>query len=230
MVALACGLLVHQQRATLDRDELAEAQQSARLCLDELTRAIASAGAGLASSVPAVLVAHPYQVVFAADLRDDHEAPAPGTPVPGALANDAYTEVPAGYAGSPAELYRYTLDRTNDGEITAVDRSDASHYTLTREINGGSNLEIAPRIANPRVGEPLFRYVGDFDGDGLLEVLDRVDRSTSARVAAGAPIDRLLVRVEVRVATEAEHPKRGVPGMYRGITLDSGVRPRNLGP
>jgi prepilin-type N-terminal cleavage/methylation domain-containing protein len=232
-LTLSYQILLAFQRSLLATDELAEARQNGRIAVEELGRTLSSAGAGVAldRGQVRILVAHPYQIVFNADLRSDRAALSPGTSrVPGALARDPWAFVPGSYAAAPAETYRFTLDRTGDGDVTAEDRTSGEHFSLYRETNGGADEELAQFVANPRVGRPLFLYEGDFDGNGTLEVLDRVDRSTSPRVAAGATLDSVIRRVELQVLTEASRPDPRWPtnGGYRQISFRSRLVLRNL--
>ncbi|MBI5443261.1 MAG: prepilin-type N-terminal cleavage/methylation domain-containing protein [Deltaproteobacteria bacterium] len=233
LLALSYQILVAFQRNYLLGDDLAEARQNGRIAFEELGRVLSSAGAGvdLDRGQMRILSAHPYQIVFNADLRSDRSALAPGTTrVPGAQAQDPWDFIPGTYTASSAETYRYTLDRTGDGRVTPADRASGDHYTLYRETNGGTNEELAQLLANPRLGRPLFRYEGDFDGDGSSEMLERVDRSTSSRVAAGASLDSVIRRIEVEVITETADPDLRWPhdGGYRQVCLEGRLALRNL--
>ncbi len=222
-VALLYQVFISFQRTYRVQDELAEAQQNARIAMDELTRALASIGAGteVEQGQPRLLVAHEYEITFTADLNPDHGAQMPGDPVPGAGPLDPFAEFPAGpYAGSPAETYRYALKRDPGTGL----------YTLYREVNGGADQAVAMLLANPRREIPLFRYLGDFDGDGASEWLDRVDRTTSPRVAAGESLDAVIQRIGIRVVAETARPDPRYPlnDGHRQVRLESSVSPRNL--
>ncbi len=222
-VALLYQVFISFQRTYRVQDELAEAQQNARVAMDELARALASIGAGTAveEGQPRLLVAHEYEIAFTADLSPDHGAQTPGDPVPGAGPRDPFAEFPAGtYAGAPAETYRYALKRDPGTGL----------YTLYREINGGSDQAVAMLLANPRRDIPLFRYFGDFDGDGTSEWLERVDRTTSPRVAAGEGLDTIIRRIGIRVVAETARPDPRYPlnDGHRQVRLESSVAPRNL--
>ncbi len=222
-VALLYQVFISFQRSYRVQDELAEAQQNARVAMDELTRALASIGAGTAveAGQPRLLVAHEHEITFTADLSPDHDAQPPGDPVPGAGAQDPLPAFPAGaYAGAPAETYRYGLKRDPDTGL----------YTLYREVNGGADQAVAMLLANPRRDVPLFRYYGDFDGDGTSEWLDRVDRATSPRVAAGEALATIVRRIAVQVVTETARPDPRYPlnDGHRQVRLVSSVAPRNL--
>lgn len=233
LLAFGYQILLTVQRNVRAADELAEARQNARVAIDELARALSSAGSGvdLERGQMRLLVAHPHQIVFNSDVRPELVAMTPGSSrVPGAQARDPWALVPGTYGSAAAETYRYTLDRTGDGNVDAADRSSGEHFTLYREANGGANEELALAVANARVGRPLFRYEGDFDGNGSVEVLDRVDRSTSARVAAGAPLDAVIRAVHVTVLTESSRPDPTWPfnDGYRRVELGSRILLRNL--
>lgn len=232
-VALAAVIqvCVGQQRALSAQEELADAQQNARLGVEELTRVLASVGAGVQGDRGQVslLVAHPYQIAFTADLDAAHGAQAPGAAVPGRRPGDPYATVPGTYTTAPAETYRYTLDRTGDGSVDGADCTRGEHHTLWREVNGGPVREVVLGVANPRLGVPLFRYEGDFDGDGSLEVLEQVTVATSSRVAAGVPLERVVRRVLLDLVTETGAPERRT-GTYGRARLATSVAPRHLCP
>lgn len=220
LLSFVYRIFLSQQRSFALQEEVADAQQNARLALEELSRALASLGVGVAAGQGQVslLVAHPDQITFNADRSGDHNALAPGSPVPGAGPADPYPSVPGTYALSPAETYRYYL------------RADGSHHVLAREVNGGPGQQTALLMANPGLGEPLFRYHGDFDGDGVPETLDRVDLQTSPRLAAGEPLDALVRRIEIHVVTRTAHPDRRYPdhGGHRVTRFTTSVTLRNL--
>ncbi|MEW6490065.1 MAG: prepilin-type N-terminal cleavage/methylation domain-containing protein [Thermodesulfobacteriota bacterium] len=220
LLSFVYQIFISQQRSFSIQEEVADAQQNARVALEELTHALTSLGAGVAGEEGQVrlLVAHPYQLTFNADRSTDHAALAPGSAVPGAEPADGYQVIPGAYAASPAETYRYFL------------KPDGPHHTLTREVNGSAGAQVALHLANLRLGEPLFMYYGDFDGDGTFETLDRVDTATSPRVAAGEPLDTVVRRIELHVITQTDHPDPRFPdhGGYRLTRLTSSVSPRNL--
>lgn len=233
LLALLYQFFTAQARSHGLQEDLSDAQQSARVALEELTRTASSLGAGadLEHGQVRLLLAQPYQLVFNADLDAGQPGAepglAPGTPVPGAGAGDPYLAVPPGAnaAAWTAETYRYTLDRTGDGRVTAADRQGDRHYVLYREKNGGANLEVAALVANPDLGEPLFRYWGDFDGDGTQEALGHVTAATSPRVARGEPLDAVVRRVEVRVVARTAASAAAGP---REVRLTAAVSPENL--
>ncbi|RMG87442.1 MAG: hypothetical protein D6708_12920, partial [Candidatus Dadabacteria bacterium] len=208
-----------QERSFRVQEDVTDARQNARVAVDELARALASLGAGaeVGAGQPRLLVAHEHEITFTADLSGDHDAQPPGAPVPGAGPQDPLATFPAGaYAASPAETYRFRLVR----------RTGEPFYTLMREVNGGADQAVALLLANPDLGEPLFRYLGDFDGDGDDEWLDRVDRSTSPRLAAGVPLDALVRRIEIRAVARPARPDARAPA--REVRLTTAVTPRNL--
>lgn len=220
LLSFVYQIFLSQQRSFSIQEEVADAQQNARVALEELSRALISLGAGTSRDGGQVrlLVAHPYQITFNANRSGDHDALIPGSPVPGAAGADPYAEVPGTYGSSPAETYRYYL------------RPDGAHHVLAREVNGGPGQQAALLLANTRLGEPLFRYYGDFDGDGTFEILDRVDRTTSPRVAAGEPLDAVIQKIEIQVVTQTAFPDPRYPdyGGYRLTRLTTAVTPRNL--
>ncbi len=212
-----------QERSYRVQEDVADARQNARVAVDELSRALMSLGAGtdVEGGQPRFLVAHENEITFTANLSADHDAQTPGATVPGAGTGDPYGTFPPGtYAGSPAETYRYRLVR----------RSGEDLFTLMREINGGPDQAVALLIADPDRAGPLFRYWGDFDGNGTEEWLDRVDRATSPRLAAGEPLEVLVRRIEIRVVTEPPRPDPRFPGPggVRQTRLVTSVTPRNL--
>jgi prepilin-type N-terminal cleavage/methylation domain-containing protein len=234
LFALLYPVLLTQQRSHVVQEQLADAQQSGRVIASELTRFLASLGAGVDAErgQMRLLVAHPHEVVFAADLRPEYPAMAAGAPVPGARVTDPYPTIPAGtYAPSNgAETYRFTLDRNNDNLVSELDRTQGEHYSLYREVNGGDLQEVAALVANPRVGEPLFRYWGDFSSHGTQSAVDQVDRTTSSRLAAGESLDAVVRMIEVNLITETAEPDPRYPqaGGYRQVRLRTAVAPENL--
>lgn len=220
LLAFVYQIFIAQQRSFSIQEEVADAQQNARVAVEELTRALASLGAGVAGDEGQVrlLVAHPYQLTFNADRSTAHDAMAPGSTVPGAEPADPYPVIPGAYAAPPAETYRYAL------------KPDGAHYALIWEVNAGPDQTVAQLLANPALDEPLFRYYGDFDGDGTFETLDRVDTATSPRVAAGESLDAVIRRIELHVVTRTAHadPRYPEHGGYRLTRLTSAVSPRNL--
>ncbi len=221
LLALVYQIFISQQRSARVQEEVADAQQNARVGVEELTRGLTSLGAGVRTEEGQVriLVAHPHELTFNADLSSVDDALAAGaTPVPGAGAQDPYDHIPGSYASSPAETYRYYLG------------ADGPHHTLYREMNGGQPQQVALLAANIRIGEPLFRYQGDFDGDGTLETLERVDRTSSPRVAAGEPLDAVIRRIDIELVTATPSADPRFPGNqgYRLTRLRTSVAPRNL--
>ncbi|GAB4280468.1 MAG: hypothetical protein Kow0092_36100 [Deferrisomatales bacterium] len=231
ILALIYQIFITQQRSHRIQEEVAEAQQNARVAVDTLTAALTSLGVGVTGDQVRILVAHPHEIVFNADLSEDEDTLAAASPlpqVPGWQPDDPYP-YPQGPADSPAETWRYYIRQDPGGGAFDV---------LAREINGGPDAVVAMHVANrayddPNTGapgEPLFAYYGDFDGDGDFETLDRVDTATSPRVAAGDPLDAVIRRIEVNVITRTEHPDPRYPehGGYRETRLRTAVVPRNL--
>jgi prepilin-type N-terminal cleavage/methylation domain-containing protein len=233
LLALIYQIFVTQQRGHSLQEEVADAQQNARVAVEELTRYLTSLGSGVVPNQMKILVAHPYEVVFNADMTTDSGL-VPTDPVPGARPNDPYQTVPAGYATTPAETYRYTLDANRDGVVDDSDRVYENHFVLYREKSddsGTGDLEqVALLVANPRVGQPLFEYLGDFDGDGDSETLQAVDTITSSRIAAGEPLDAVIRRVDINLVTETANPDpRYTENQgYRQTRFKTSIAPRNL--
>ncbi len=223
-LGLLYQFLIAQQRAYNVQDELADAQQNARVAVDELTRALTSLGAGARTDAgqPRLLVAHEYEIAFVADRDPAATALPPGATVPGADPADPFPVMPPGTYNTtdPAETYRYRL----------VQRTGEAFYTLYREVNGGADQQVAFLLANPTAGTPLFRYEGDFDGDGSYEWLDRADTTTSPRLAGGEPLDAVVRRIEVTVVAETASADPRYPrfGGHRRIVLSTAITPRNL--
>ncbi|MDT8342775.1 MAG: prepilin-type N-terminal cleavage/methylation domain-containing protein, partial [Longimicrobiales bacterium] len=114
IVVLVYQVFVSQQRVFTTQEDVGEAQQNARVAVDELTRTVSPLGAGAAvdQGQVRILMAHPDQLLFNADLSGDHDALAAGTDltaVAGYSADDPYAAVPGSYASSAAETYRYYL-------------------------------------------------------------------------------------------------------------------------
>ncbi|HSH70956.1 MAG TPA: prepilin-type N-terminal cleavage/methylation domain-containing protein, partial [Deferrisomatales bacterium] len=227
IVVLVYQVFVSQQRVFTTQEDVGEAQQNARVAVDELTRTVSPLGAGAAvdQGQVRILMAHPDQLLFNADLSGDHDALAAGTDlttVAGYSADDPYAAVPGSYASSAAETYRYYL-RPDAGGV---------HHSLYREINltSGGAREVAMHLGNVRVGQALFTYYGDFDGDGTFETLERVDLTTSSRVAAGAPLDAVIRRIDLNVIAETPYPdpRLAANSGYRQTVLKTSITPRNV--
>jgi len=124
LLAFIYQIFLSQQRSQGIQEEVADAQQNARVASEELTRALSSLGAGadLDRGQVRILVAHSDELVFNADLSPEDTAAdrkwalPPGTALPAAwiTAQDPYPAVPGAYpvpvtAETPAETHRYYL-------------------------------------------------------------------------------------------------------------------------
>ncbi|MBE0618392.1 MAG: prepilin-type N-terminal cleavage/methylation domain-containing protein, partial [Proteobacteria bacterium] len=240
LLALVYQIFISQQRSQSIQEEVADAQQNARVGADALTRALSSLGAGadLERGQVRILVAHADEIVFNADLASE-DAPAdrkwalpPGTALPAAwiTAQDPYPTVPGTYvvtatAGPLAETHRYYL--AAQGAHATLYHQMGYYSPSTDSVVWGTSQQVALNLANQRIGEPLFRYHGDFGG---IATLDTVDAATSPRLAAGDPLDALIERIELNVVTETSHPDPRYPEDqgYRLTRLNTSVTPRNL--
>jgi len=238
LISVCYSVFIVQKRIYAFQDQETDAQQNARVALEELTRTIAAIGVNVREDQVKILVAQPYQIVFNADLIEgpnntpDNNAIDAGSPTPGASANDPYLAVPGSYASAtpylPAETWRYTLDGDNDGDVDVNDKKSGESYCLYMEENGAAPNELALMIGNPRTGTPMFQYFGDFDVAGNLTLVDHVDNSY-ARVAAGTPLDEMIKRIDITIVAETEYdPKYPQNGGYRQTIFRTSVTPRNL--
>lgn len=247
LISISYSVFLAQKRIYASQEEEVDAQQNARVALEELTRVLAAVGADVDSGQGQVkiLAAQPYQITFNANLNTENVSSSlamdPGEDTPGAASNDPYPKIPPGsYASKtlPAETWRYTLDGDDDGDIDVYDKKKGETYHLFKERTGandstghptgGVRQELAMMIANPRVGEPLFCYYGRFNSSHY-ERLRHVDKTTSSKLAGGAALDDLIERIDVTVITETSHdPKYPKNGGYRQTKFETSIVPRNL--
>jgi prepilin-type N-terminal cleavage/methylation domain-containing protein len=197
VVAAGLAYMLSGSRRTSRIAELdAQSQQNARVAVDVMVRDMRSIGYGIdyTRGQTGLAYAGPYDVVFNANLRPEpDDGNVPGVPTAINTASSPATVPPSGaimYAPAQtfqtgAETIRFTLDSTNDGVITADDRTDDTieqtpnpyDYTLVRQTygfngstNGGTN-EIIALLRGPgayRDGNypyPLFTYWYDNDDD-----------------------------------------------------------------
>jgi prepilin-type N-terminal cleavage/methylation domain-containing protein len=203
----------------------AQSQQNARVAVDMMVRDLRSIGYDIdyTRGQMGLVYAGPYDVVFNANLRPEPDAGnTPGSPAAINTSASPSTVPPSGtimYAPSQtyqtgAETMRFTFDSTNDGVITADDRTDDTieqtanpyDYTLVRQIygyngatNGGTN-EIIALLRGPGAYDdgnypyPLFTYWYDNDDDASTP--DRLWGDTSnngtleqGEIAALTPVD-----------------------------------------
>jgi prepilin-type N-terminal cleavage/methylation domain-containing protein len=174
----------------------AQAQQNARVAVDMMVRDMRSIGYDIdyTRGQMGLVYAGPYDVIFNANLRPEPDVGnTPGAPSALNVSSSPATVPPSGtvmYSPSQtyqtgAETMRYTFDSTNDGVISADDRTDDTieqtanpyDYTLVRQIygydggsNGGAN-EIIALLRGPGAYDdgnypyPLFTYWYDHDDD-----------------------------------------------------------------
>lgn len=193
MVALA-GVFILFQKSSASTNELAQAQQNARIALDFVTDYLRQAGSStdyFRGQRP-IVHAGPYQVAINADLDNGRTIDGLG---PLTAINIAYmprTVPPSGtiiyfpsYYLSNAETIVLTLDSNSDGVVNGGDRGDdpeeaginTNLFMLRRVVYGfnGARNEIRPSnlaiVRGPNlsptwtVPQPLFQYFYDHDDD-----------------------------------------------------------------
>ena len=195
IMAVTFGIFSTLSSTTVQNNQLARSQAGARVALEEIERALRSAGAevDLAGGQQNFVWAGPYQLAFNANLMPLQD-PA-GTGEPGALiANASGAGVPAdGGAlyipplsyGTGAETILFTLDSNRDGLINDDDKADdieeesqnPNDYVLYRGVygsaNGANTADHRPVaiVRGPEITEPgerniaLFSYWLDHDDD-----------------------------------------------------------------
>ena len=169
-------VLITSQNAKRDLEQIAQAQQEARIVLDLVSDDIRSAGYGIdeLGGQLAIARAAPFDLIMNANLfpyPDDIKNPgAPqsmknsSTPKPGSSGTLLYN---ANYTNS-AETIRYTFDSNNDGVVNVNDRGDDieerimrndSLYSLVKQVFGyntssASNGGVSNSVAIGRLNFP----------------------------------------------------------------------------
>lgn len=195
IMSVTFGIFATLSNTTVQNNQIARSQAGARVALEEIERALRSAGAevDLAGGQQNFVWAGPFQVAFNANLEPANDPN--GTGIPGALitgaANAAVPSaagtlyVPPRTYGTGAETIVFSLDSNRDGVIDAADKADdieeqsqnPNDYVLYRGVYGsaaGANVVDHQPIAivrGPEAVQPgdnvtaLFAYWLDDDDD-----------------------------------------------------------------
>lgn len=195
IMSVTFGIFATLSNTTVRNNQVARSQAGARVALEEIERALRSAGAevDLAGGQQNFVWADPFQLAFNANLQPANDPNGTGTPaalVPGAgnaavpSAGGALYVPPRAYS-TGAETVIFTLDSNRDGIIDAADKADdieeqsqnPNDYVLYRGVygsSGGVNTVEHRPIAIVRGPEPsgpgdvipaLFGYWIDDDDD-----------------------------------------------------------------
>jgi len=267
LILISYNVLVTQKRASESQNQFVNAQQNARVALETMERELRLAGLNIDdfNNQPIFIDAAPYQVIFNADISSG---------VSGVPSMTIYQQVPLhdGTMYSPgmypdeklgslerynnnAETIRYTLDRNDDGIVDANDRytetQNPSDYALYREENGTRKDIVAYGIRgrenypDGQFPQPLFKYYGDFNGNGTITLWGDTDgdgqlsqTELAVLTAVPQPLLNKIVEVEITVEAESAMMEAGYTGPhslpsnkrhYRNVVMTSKVRPRNVG-
>jgi prepilin-type N-terminal cleavage/methylation domain-containing protein len=267
LVLISYNVLVSQKRAGDAQNQLVSAQQNASVALESLEKELRQAGLNIDdfSGQPIFVDAAPYQVIFNADVSSGMYGVPSMSKNQTVPLNDGTMYSPGMFPGenlgtrerynNNAETIRYTLDQDRNGIVNTADRyaetQNPSDYALFREENGTRSDMIAyglrgrENYPDGQLPQPLFKYYGDFNSDGVIRLWGDANgdgQLSQAEVAAmtAVPQNRLSKIVEVEVSIEAESPNMeasyvgphstsGVQRRYRSVVMTSKVRPRNVG-
>ena len=211
------GLFVLFERGSATTNDYAEAQQNTRVALDFITDYLRQAGSQtdyFRGQAP-IVYAEPYQIVFNADIDNGRtiDAQAPLVAIDRAGSPNRVTPagatlyLPAEDFDSDAETVVFTLDSSNDGVITAADRSDDPEedgpnrnlFVLKMYVYGnnegtGSNELRESNLALIRgpnltptwiIPQPLFQYYIDHDDDPATSDQLYGDTDSSGELESG---------------------------------------------
>ncbi|MCD6379991.1 prepilin-type N-terminal cleavage/methylation domain-containing protein [bacterium] len=267
LVTLSYNVLTTQKKAADAQNQYINAQQNARITLGALEEELRQAGMNIDdfNGQPVFIEAAPYQVIFNADISSgvsgvlgmttDQDVPLhDGTQYTvGSFPGENLGSLPR--YNNNAETIRYTLDRNDDGIVGNEDRytetQNPNDYALYREENGekcdiiGYGIRGRETYPDGQFPQPLFKYYGDFnnngvvtlwgdnDGDGLLSQAEIATISTVSQNVLNKIID-----IEITVEAESSVMEAGFAGPhsmtgstrdYRSVVMTSKVRPRNVG-
>ena len=234
------NLFISQQRGFMIQEEVANMQQNNRVAMEDLSRVIKMAGAGVLPPQQKILYCGPYDFRFSGNLNaTENDVMALGAQIGVGL---YIAPDPTPFVNQDAETYRWTLDKDGNGVINAGDytntTSGAEQYSLWREVYSGNTLpivdEVAPNIAiTDTQGNPivLFQYWGNFDADddldlwgdtlpfdGELQQSEIISNGATGALdpvvdltGAGRALDDMLQMVDVTVITETQRRDPNYP-------------------
>ncbi|MDD4857836.1 MAG: choice-of-anchor J domain-containing protein [Candidatus Krumholzibacteria bacterium] len=267
LIMISYNVLVSQKRAGDAQNQLVSAQQNASVALESLEKDLRQAGLNIDdfNGQPVFVDAAPYQVIFNADISSGIYGVPSMSKTKTVYLNDGTTYSPGGHTGEKigtllrynnnAETIRYTFDRDGNGIVNTSDRytetQNPSDYALYREENGTRSDMVAyglrgkENYPDGQLPQPLFKYYGDFNSDGVVRLWGDTDGNgqlSQAEIAAltAVTVANLSKIVEVEISAEAESPNMeasyvgphsasGAERKYRSVVMTSKVRPRNVG-
>jgi prepilin-type N-terminal cleavage/methylation domain-containing protein len=267
LILISYNVLTSQKKAGEAQNQLVSAQQNASVSLETLAKDLRLAGTNIDDfdKQPIFVDAAPYQVIFNADVSSGpFGVPSMNVNQTVPLSSGAVYS-PGDYPGenigtrerynNGAETIRYTLDRDANGLVNSSDRytetQNPADYALMREENGtridmiAYGLRGRENYPDGQIPEPLFKYYGDFNNDGVIRLYGDANNDgalSQAEIAALTRIPQNLLSkiIEVSVNVEAESPNmeasyvgphstNGSERKYRSIVMTSKIRPRNVG-
>ncbi|MHB8766940.1 MAG: PilW family protein, partial [Deferrisomatales bacterium] len=167
-LTLVYQIFVAQRRGYTVAEDVAEMQQNARIAADEVARLLKSVGNGVAREAAPpqrqLLYCGPYEVVFNSDL-DPAAGPADAnTAIPSLFAAGTLATTPAAAFAGGAETYQLGLRADGPRQFALIRRT----YTggAAQEAEVALNLSVTDEAG---ADVPLYRYFGDFDGDGSTD-------------------------------------------------------------
>lgn len=267
LILISYNVLVSQKKSGEAQNHIVNTQQNARMALESLEKELRQAGLNIDDfhGQPVFIDAAPYQIIFNADISSGIYGVPSMNKSQSVPLHDGTLYYPGSYAGenlgtlekynNNAETIRFTLDRNADGIVDANDRYAESQnpfdYLLIREENGSKfdvlayGLRGREPYPDGQLPQPLFKYYGDFAGNGTIRLWGDSNNNghlEQAEIAALTAVPQNLLGkiVEVEIAVEAESPtmEAGYVGphsagafkrSYRSIVMQSRVRPRNVG-
>jgi prepilin-type N-terminal cleavage/methylation domain-containing protein len=250
------NLFISQQRSFMVQEEVANMQQNNRVAMEDLAVVVKMAGAGVLPPQNKIIYCGPYDFVYAGNINGiAGDVMSMGA----TAAGGAYVAPdPSVYANQDCESYRWTLDKNDDGDLTAADLTNttagADQYSLWQITYTGNTSvidEVSPNISiNDINGNQviMFKYWGFFDADpnldlygdtnedGILDageintLLAAPDPGVTDLTGTGRALDDMLQRVDIAVINETHRKDPNYPSNdgFRQTANSSTVTPRNL--
>lgn len=218
IMTVTFGIFSTLSSTTVQNNQIARSQAGARVALEEIERALRSAGAevDLAGGQQNFVWAGPYQLAFNANLLPLNDPNGTGEPA-ALIAGSANASVPSDAGalytppvsyGTGAETVIFTIDSNRDGIIDDADKSDdveedsqnENDYVLYRGIYGAANgvntfthrpvaIVRGPEPSEPGDNvAPLFAYWLDDDDDSSTPAVLAGDADADGTVTAAEAI------------------------------------------
>ncbi len=268
LIMISYNVLTSQKRAADAQNKYVNTQQNARVAIETIQGELRKAGLNIDdfNGQPVFVDAAPYQVIFNADISSGVSGVMGMTTDQTVPLHDGTLYSPGTFTGigekigslgrynNNAETIRFTLDQNDNGIVDDADKytqtQNPNDFALYREENGTRTDVVAYGIRggdnypDGRFPQPLFKYYGDFDGDGTVDLWGDtngngvMDQSEIATLSA-VPVANLNNILEVEITVEAEspmleagysgpHSTPGYPRRYRSVVTTSKIRPRNV--